>query len=69
MTTQGPKIKSMMMGLLDSGYTNKEDIYDKIEESMGTPRPTIRRIARDVRTDLTKKVTILQTTRKEERGI
>ncbi len=45
---------------LDMGLTDKNEIYSKIIEELGVPRPTIRRIARDLRNEMIRKVRILQ---------
>lgn len=47
------------MELLDKGMTDKQEIYTKVVESLGVPRPTVRRVARDLRTELEVKVEIL----------
>lgn len=57
---QGQAIKAKVMELLEVGFDNKQDIYNEIEKSMGVPRSTIRRICREVRLDLMKKIAALQ---------
>ncbi len=46
---------------LDMGLTDKNEIYSKVIDELGVPRPTVRRIARDMRTEMIRKVRILQT--------
>ena len=46
--------------LLDKGFTDKQDIYSKVVEELGVPRPTVRRVARDLRNELLQKIKILQ---------
>jgi len=46
--------------LLDSGLTDKTDIISKVVENQNVPRPTVRRIIRDMREEMLKKVKILQ---------
>jgi hypothetical protein len=42
------------------GLTNKEEIFHKVVDELGVPRPTVRRIARDMRNEMTRKIRILQ---------
>jgi hypothetical protein len=46
--------------LLDKGVTDKQDIYTKVVDELGVPRPTVRRVARDLRNELLEKIQILQ---------
>ena len=46
--------------LLDAGLTDKTDIISKVVENQNVPRPTVRRIIRDMREEMLKKVKILQ---------
>ena len=59
-TTQSTNIKQAINNLLDKGFTDKQDIYTKVVEDLGVPRPTVRRVARDLRTELLQKIKILQ---------
>jgi len=52
--------------LLDNGVDNKQDLYDKTVDELKLPRPTVRRIARDLRTDYLKKINILNENVKKE---
>jgi len=54
------QVKLRIGGLIDQGLSDKQDIYSKIVEEFGLPRPTVRRIARDYRMELNKRVEILQ---------
>jgi len=45
---------------LERGVTDKQDIYTKVVDELGVPRPTVRRVARDLRTELLQKIQILQ---------
>ncbi len=45
--------------LIESGVTNKQQIYSKLVEIMDIKRPTARRIAREFLIDLTKKIEII----------
>ena len=59
-TTQSTNIKQAINNLLDKGFTDKQDIYTKVVEDLGVPRPTVRRVARDLRNELLQKIKILQ---------
>ena len=59
-TTQSTSIKQAINDLLDKGLTDKQDIYSKVVEELGVPRPTVRRVARDLRNELLQKIKILQ---------
>jgi len=59
-TTQSTNIKQAINELLDKGLTDKQDIYTKVVEELGVPRPTVRRVARDLRNELLQKIKILQ---------
>jgi predicted XRE-type DNA-binding protein len=59
-TTQSTNIKQAINELLDKGLTDKQDIYSKVVEELGVPRPTVRRVARDLRNELLQKIKILQ---------
>ena len=41
---------------MDKGATDKQDIYTKVVDDLGVPRPTVRRVARDLRNELLAKV-------------
>ncbi|MCZ6582324.1 MAG: hypothetical protein O6761_04040 [Thaumarchaeota archaeon] len=59
--TQSTHIKEAINSLLDNGLTDKQDIYTKVVADLGVPRPTVRRVARDLRNELLDKIKILQT--------
>lgn len=59
-STQSTNIKEAINALLDKGLTDKQDIYTKVVEELGVPRPTVRRVARDLRNELLQKIQILQ---------
>ena len=59
-TNQSTVIKETINSLLDEGVTDKQDIYSKVVDNLGVPRPTVRRVARDLRNDLLAKIKILQ---------
>ena len=57
---QSTFIKEAINSLLDEGITDKQDIYSKVVDNLGVPRPTVRRVARDLRNELLTKIKILQ---------
>ena len=59
-TNQSTIIKQAINSCLDKGLTDKQDIYSKVVEDLGVPRPTVRRVARDLRNELLEKIKILQ---------
>jgi hypothetical protein len=59
-TNQSTIIKEAINSYLDKGVTDKQDIYTKVVDELGVPRPTVRRVAKDLRTELLQKIQILQ---------
>ena len=59
-TNQNTVIKEAINSLLDEGIKDKQDIYSKVVDKLGVPRPTVRRVARDLRNELLTKIKILQ---------
>ena len=57
---QNTLIKEKINSLLDEGVADKQEIYSKVVEQCGYPRPTVRRVAAELRNDLLKKIKILQ---------
>ncbi len=60
MNQTNDSIKKAIEKYLDQGLTDKQEIYSKVVEELGVPRPTVRRIARDLRTEYNEKIKILQ---------
>ena len=58
--SQNEDVKTEIIRLLDSGMTDKQDIYTSIVDQMGVPRPTVRRVARELLAELKKKVDVLE---------
>jgi len=54
------EFKEAINSYLDKGLSDKQDIYTKVVDDLGVPRPTVRRIARDLREELLDKIKILQ---------
>ena len=59
-TNQTTVIKAAINTLLYNCITDKQDIYTKFVDELGVPRPTVRRVARDLRNELLDKIKILQ---------
>ncbi len=59
-TNQSTIIKDAINSCLDNGLSDKQDIYSKVVDELGVPRPTVRRVARDLRNELLTKIKILQ---------
>ena len=53
-------IEKLIEVKLDSGMTSKEEIYSEVVSELNVPRPTVRRIARDLRNKYVERIRILQ---------
>lgn len=59
---QSDFVKQELENLMNSGKTDKKELYTILETKTGIARPTIRRIASDLRKDLSRKINILEMT-------
>ena len=59
-TNQSTVIKAAINYYIDNGIKDKQDLYTKVVNELGVPRPTVRRVARDLRNELLEKIQILQ---------
>ena len=59
-TNQTLEVKKAIESCMDQGMTDKQDIYTKIVRDLNVPRPTVRRVARDLRIEMLRKIDILQ---------
>jgi len=59
MKSQADKVIHQIDVLIDSGVTNKTEIYDKIRDKTGLPRSTIRRIAGQYKKQIERKIRVL----------
>ena len=57
---QNAAIKEIINRLLETDITDKQELYTKVVQETGFPRPTVRRVAAELRKDLLKKIKILQ---------
>ena len=59
-TNQSTVIKAAINSSLEKGLKDKQDIYSTVVSELGVPRPTVRRVARDLRNELMEKIEILR---------
>ncbi len=59
-TNQSTVIKAAINSCLEKGLKDKQAIYTTVVSELGVPRPTVRRVARDLRNELVEKIKILQ---------
>ena len=52
-------IKELINSFLDKGVKDKQDIYSQVE-NLGYKRPTVRRVAGELRKELLAKIEVLQ---------
>lgn len=62
LNNQSHRIETAIIQHLDNGMTKKTEIYDKVTGELGVPRPTVRRVARDLRSKLQGRINILNGT-------
>ena len=67
--TQQTIITHCIEKYLDMGITDKEEIFQKVVDELGVPRPTVRRIARDMRNEMTRKIRILRSELDPEKNV
>lgn len=53
---QSQTIKDTIMVHLDEGITDKQEIYTKVATTLKVPRPTVRRVAGDLRREIEAKI-------------
>ena len=68
-TNQSTVIKAAINSCLEIGLKDKQDIYTTVVSELGVPRPTDRRVARDLRNELLEKIQILQSETKSTSDI
>ena len=59
-TNQSTVIKAAINSYIDNGIKDKQDLYTKVVDELGVPRPTVRIVALDLRNELLEKIQILQ---------
>lgn len=57
---QNSVIKEAINTYLERGIKDKQDIYTRVVDDLGVPRPTVRRVARELRNELLGKIEALQ---------
>jgi len=60
MTLITQTVKKKIEQLIDIGEKDKQVIYSRIIEDFGLPRPTVRRIARELKEEWANKIKILE---------
>ncbi len=56
---QSKIIKDEIIKCIDDGMRNKQDIFSRVVEKLGVPRPTVRRCSKDLKAEMIAKVRIL----------
>jgi len=56
---QKEAVKVAIMQYLDKGLINKSEIFTKVVDDLGVPRPTVRRCSRELLDELAEKIKIL----------
>ena len=57
---QGNIVKEKINNLLDLGYKDKQEIFNKVVKELDVNRPTVRKLARELRIELVNKLAILE---------
>ena len=57
---QNASIKEIINELLETDITDKQELYTEVVKKTGFPRPTVRRVAAELRKELLEKIKILQ---------
>ncbi len=58
--SQSDAIKEKLNYYLDRGMTDKTSIFTRVVDDLGVPRPSVRRIAGELRTEFRRRIQILQ---------
>lgn len=58
---QSTVIKDAINSCLEEGLTDKQEIYSRVVKELGVPRPTVRRVARDLRNEMAENIKELET--------
>lgn len=65
---QSQTIKDTIMIHLDEGITDKQEIYTKVATALKVPRPTVRRVAGDLRREIEEKIQSMEAQRQHIEG-
>ena len=60
MMNQSETIKERIKYYLDLGLKDKMIIYSNVVDDLSVPRPSVRRVARDVRNEYLEKIKVLE---------
>lgn len=69
--TQAKRIRLALLECLESGITDKQNIYTLVAEKTQSPRPTVRKCVRDLRLEFEtylKVLTYTETKKKQDGG-
>lgn len=59
-------VKQKIEQLIDIGEKDKDEIYRRIIEDFGIPRPTLRRIARELKEEWANKIKVLDSNEEKQ---
>ena len=65
---QSQTIKDTIMMHLGEGITDKQEIYTKVATALKVPRPTVRRVAGDLRREIEEKIQSMEVQRQHIEG-
>lgn len=65
---QSQTIKDTIMIHLGEGITDKQEIYTKVATTLKVPRPTVRRVAGDLRREIEEKIQSMEVQRQHIEG-
>ncbi len=65
MGIQNDKIKNSIQDCIFKGMNNKEDIYTCVENELHVPRPTIRRVAFELKEELKQMISVLEMNKRD----
>ena len=57
--TQTDEIKQGILSCLNNGMTDKREIFKHVSDTLGVPRPSVRRVAGALRRELTDEMRVL----------
>ena len=66
-TSQASTIEQCIEKYIDQGMTDKSEIFTKVVDELNVPRPTVRRVARDLRSKLENYAKILKVTEAQKK--
>lgn len=58
--SQSSQIKASINEYLNKGMKDKQEIFTKVVDDLGVPRPSVRRVAGELKVEMLKKVEVLE---------